>query len=227
MVLYLGAIVIFALGTIAVATLPVPGEARDPRPRRAHRRRRRGRPVGGPRAGQGRRRRRRPDEALPDPLPHRRRAGRGVCRPGQPGGGPLGVAHVRHDQGRRLPRRPGRGRGPRPRGDRDRDRARAHGPAVQPDARRPDRPAPVRRPHPELRRGPGPAVVLRRRPDRAHDPPDPLPAVHQARREVLRRVPRRRPASPRAAISARRAGRGRRRLPDRRRRDRTRSAPRP
>ena len=45
-----------------------------------------------------------------------------------------------------------------------------------------DRPAPVRRPHPQLRRGPGPPVVLRGRPDRAHDPADALPAVHQARR---------------------------------------------
>ena len=106
------------------------------RPRRPRRRRRRRRPVGRPRARQGRRRRGRPDQALPDPLPHRRRPGRRLCRPGQPGGGPLGVAHVRHHQGWRLPGRPGRGRGARPRGHRDGDRARAHGPAVQPDAGR-------------------------------------------------------------------------------------------
>ena len=47
--------------------------------------------------------------------------------------------------------------------------------------RRADRPAPLRRPHPQLRRGPGQAGLLRRRPHRPHDPPDPLPAVPQAR----------------------------------------------
>ena len=40
-----------------------------------------------------------------------------------------------------------------------------------------DRPAPVRRPHPQLRRGAGQAGLLRRRPHRPHDPPDALPAV--------------------------------------------------
>ena len=138
MSLYLLALVLFAIGTAVVLTLdtPVPGDLDADRSRRAHRRRRRRRPVGRARARQGRGRCRGPDEALPDPLPHRRRPGRCVCRPRQPGGRPLGVAHVRHDQGRRLPRRPGCRRGPCPRGDRDRDRARAHGPAVQPDARR-------------------------------------------------------------------------------------------
>ena len=113
------------------------GSRRDPRPRRARSSAPAGAgPVGRAGARQGRRRLRGPDQALPDPLPHRRRAGRRVCRPGQPGGGPLGVAHVRHHQGWRLPGGPGRGRGARPRGHRDGDRARAHGPAVQPDARR-------------------------------------------------------------------------------------------
>ena len=45
-----------------------------------------------------------------------------------------------------------------------------------------DRPAALRRPHPELRRGPGPPRLLRGRPHRPHDPADALPAVHQARR---------------------------------------------
>ena len=79
-----------------------------------------------------------------------------------------------------------------------------------------DRPAALRRPHPQLRRGPGPALVLRRRPHRPHDPADAVPAVHQARRRVLRRVPRGRPADRR-----RRPGDGRPRrrgVPDRRRR---------
>ncbi len=128
------------------------------------------------------------------------------------------MAHVRHGEGRRLPRRPGRGRGPGPRGGRDRHRARAHGPAVQPDARRQDRPAAVRGPHPQLRRGAGQAVLLRGRPDRPHDPADPLPELHQGRGAVLRRVPRRRPPL-RGRRRWRRGPRGRRdRLPDRRRR---------
>ena len=50
---------------------------------------------------------------------------------------------------------------------------------------------------------------------------------HQARRRVLRRVPRRRPAVRGRRPRLRRAGRGRRRLPDRRRRAARRSAPRP
>ena len=51
-----------------------------------------------------------PHQALPDALPHRRGAGRHVRRAGQRRGGQLGVAHLRHRQGRRLPRRPGRRR---------------------------------------------------------------------------------------------------------------------
>ena len=55
--------------------------------------------------------------------------------------------------------------------------------------------------------GPVRRVVLRRRPHRPHDPADALPAVHQARRQVLRRVPRRGP------VARRRPGRGRGGLP--------------
>ena len=47
-------------------------------------------------------------QALPDALAHRCGAGRHVRRPGERRGGQLGVAHLRHRQGRRLPRRPGR-----------------------------------------------------------------------------------------------------------------------
>ena len=154
----------------------------------------------------------------PDPLPHRRRPGRRLRLPREPRGGPLGVAHVRHGQGRRLPGRPGRRRGPGPRGGRDRHRARAHGPALQPDAGGQDRPAPVRRAHPQLRRGARQAGLLRGRPHRPHDPADPLPELHQGRGQVLRRVPRRRPPL-RGRRRWRRRPRGRRdRLPDRRRR---------
>ena len=154
-----------------------------------------------------------PDQALPHPLPHRRGPGRHLRRPGQPGGGPLGVAHVRHRQGRRLPGRPGRGRDPGPRGHRRGHRAGAHGPALQPHRRRPHRPAALRRPHPQLRRGAGPPRLLRGRPHRPHDPADALPAVHQARRPLLRRVPRGATCS---STAGRRPGRGR--LSHRRRR---------
>ncbi len=92
------------------------------------------------------------------------------------------MALVRHGQGRRLPRRPGRCRGHVPRRGRDDHQPRAPGPAVRPHARRAHQPAPLRRAHPQLRRGPGAAQLLRRRPDRARHPPDPLPAVHPARR---------------------------------------------
>ena len=66
--------------------------------------------------------------------------------------------------------------------------------------------------------GAGQAGLLRGRPHRPHDPADALPAVHQARRPLLRRVPRRRPALRGRRRRRRRPGRRRRRLPDRRRR---------
>ena len=116
-------------------------------------------------------------------------------RPGQRRGRQLGVAHLRHHQGRRLPGRPGRGRGHVPGGDRGRLRPRAHGDAVQPDPRRQDRPAALRRPHPPPRRRGGAPLLLRRRPHRPHDPPDPVPAERQAGHHLLRRVLRARPAA--------------------------------
>ena len=80
----------------------------------------------------------------------------------------------------------GHRRGPRPGED---------GPAVQPHARGPDRPAPVRRPHPQPRRGRGPPGLLRRRPHRPHDPADAVPELRQAGRRVLQRVLRAGPAA--------------------------------
>ena len=62
------------------------------------------------------------------------------------------------------------------------------GPAVQPDARGPHRPAPVRRAHPQPRRSRRPPRLLRRRPDRPHDPADAVPELRQAGRGVLQRV---------------------------------------
>ena len=148
-------------------------------------------------------------QALPHPLPHRRGAGRHVRGARQRRGGQLGVAHLRHRQGRRLPGRPGRRRDPRQGGDRRGHRPREHGPAVQPHARGQDRPAPLRRPHPRPRRGPRAPRLLRRRPHRPHDPADAVPELRQARHQVLQRVLRARPADDRGR---RRRSRRRRRL---------------
>ena len=56
-------------------------------------------------------------------------------------------------------------------------------------AGRQDRPAALRRAHPQPRRGARAPLLLRGRPHRPHDPADPLPAVHQERGGLLRRVP--------------------------------------
>ena len=112
------------------------------------------------------------------------------------------MAHLRHRQGRRLPRRPGRRRGDVQGGHRRGPRPGEDGPAVQPHARGQDRPAPVRRAHPQPRRGRRAPLLLRGRPHRPHDPADALPAVHQAGRRVLQRVLRPRPADDRRPRSA-------------------------
>ena len=132
-------------------------------------------------------------EALPDPLAHRRGAGRHGRGARERRRGLVGVAHVRHRQGRRLPRRPGCRRDPRQRGDRRGHRPREHGPAVQPHARGQDRPAPLRRPHRRPRQDPGAPRLLRRRPHRPHDPADAVPELRQARHQLLQRVLRARP----------------------------------
>ncbi len=122
----------------------------------------------------------------------------------------LGVAHLRHRQGRRLPRRPGCGGDPREGGHRRGSRPREHGPAVQPHAGRQDRPAPLRRPHARPRQGARAPRLLLRRPHRPHDPADAVPALRQARRRVLQRVLRARPHHDRARASGRRRGQVRR-----------------
>ena len=119
----------------------------------------------------------------------------GVCAAlAQRRGGLPGVARLRHGQGRRLPRRPARRRDHDDRGRRRRLRDGALGPAVQPHARGQDRPAAVRRPHAEPRRGAGQARLLRGRPHGPHDPADAVPAVREAERALLQRVLRARPA---------------------------------
>src|SRR5690606_21922261 len=90
-------------------------------------------------------------EGVPGALEHRGGAGRHRGPARQLHRGQLALAHVRHGEGLRLSRGPGRHRVHVPPGDRGRGRARAHGHAVRPPGERQDLPAPVRRPHPELR----------------------------------------------------------------------------
>ncbi len=154
-------------------------------------------------------------EALPDPVPHRGGAGRNVRRARQRRRGLVGMACVRHRQGRRLPRGSGRRRR-HVQGSRGlRLAARADGPPVQPHTGRKDRSAALRWTHQEPRRGSGEARLLRRRPHRSHDPSDPVPAMQQARRRVLQRVLRPRPHHGRRSLRR-----------DHRLRDRNRRAPR-
>ncbi len=103
------------------------------------------------------------------------------------------MAHLRHRQGRRLPRRPGRGGDPRQGGHRRGHRPREHGPPLQPHAGRQDRPAPVRRPHGRPRQEPRPPLLLRSRPHGPHDPADAVPELRQVRHQLLQRVLRARP----------------------------------
>ncbi len=80
------------------------------RVRRGRRRRRRRRPARDLRHGQEGLQDRLHHQGVPDPQPHRGGAGRHLGRAGQHGPGRLALAHVRHRQGLRLARRPGRDR---------------------------------------------------------------------------------------------------------------------
>ena len=80
-------------------------------------------------------------QGLSDALAHRGRAGRHRRAARQLDRGQLALAHVRHGQGLRLPRRPGRDRVHVPPRDRGGGRARAHGHAVRPPRERQDLPA--------------------------------------------------------------------------------------
>ena len=78
--------------------------------------------------------------------------------------------------------------------DRDDHQPRAPGHAVRPDPGGADRPAPLRRPYPQLRRGAGAAQPATRPTGPGTPSSHPLPAVHPARGHLLRRVPGARPA---------------------------------
>ncbi len=113
---------------------------------------------------------------------------------GEHGARLLAVAHVRHRQGVGLARRHRRDGIPRARGPEGGLRARALRRAVQPDRGRQDLPAPLRRAHHAVRRGPaGPAHLRRGRPHRPRDPAHALRSVAQAAGRVLHRVLRDRP----------------------------------
>ena len=109
-------------------------------------------------------------QGVPDPLAHRRRAGRHFGLARQHGPGRLALAHVRHRQGVGLARRPGRDRVPVPQRAGRRLRARPLGRAVLAHRRGQDLPAPVRRHDDRLRQGHRAAHLRRRRPHRPRDP---------------------------------------------------------
>ena len=156
--------------------------------RRRHRRRRRLRHARVAAAGARRPERRRAVQGVPDPLAHRGGAGRHRRVARQHVRGQLALPLLRHRQGLRLARRPGRHRVHVPRGAQGRVRPRAHGHAVRPQPRRHDLPAPVRRPHRQLRREAGAARLRRGRPHRPRDAAHAVPAERQGAHQLLRRV---------------------------------------
>ena len=153
-------------------------------------------------------------QGVPDPQPYRRRTGRNRRQPREHERGRLALAHVRHGEGRRLARRPGRHRIYVPQRRAGGDRAGTFRHAVLAHARGHDLPAALRRPHEELGREPGAARLRRRRPDRPRAAAHALPAEPAPLGRVLCRIFRPRP---RHGAGGRLPGR--RRLEPRRRHD--------
>ena len=91
-------------------------------------------------------------------------------------------------KGSRLAGRPGRDRVHVPRSAEGGLRARALRHAVRPQPRRHHLPAPVRRPHRQLRREAGAARLRRGRPHRPRDAAHAVPAERQGAHQLLRRV---------------------------------------
>ena len=181
---------------------------RRPHVRRRRRRRRR--------RGLARQRRLRPggpedrlrQQGVPDPLAHRRGAGRHFRFARQHGAGRLALAHVRHRQGLRLARRPGRDRISVPQRARRGLRARALGRAVLAHRGRQDLSAPVRRHDHRFRQGHRPAHLRRRRPHRPRHAAHALRPGAEGQVRVLHRIFRHRPDQ------RRRRPRARPRLPE-------------
>ena len=139
----------------------------------------------------------------PTRSPHRRGAGRHVRRARERRGGQLGVAHLRHGQGRRLPGRPGRRRDP---GKEAIDAVLDLEKMGLPFNRTPEGRIDQRRFGGHTRNhgeAAGAPLLLRRRPHRPHDPADAVPELRQAGRRVLQRVLRPRPAADRDRRAAR------------------------
>ena len=117
-------------------------------------------------------------QGVPDPLAYRRGAGRHFRLARQHGAGRLALAHVRHRQGLRLARRPGRDRISLPQRARRGLRARPLGRAVLAHRGRQDLPAPVRR-HDHR-------ITARASPS-APAPPPTAPATRSCTRSTARR----------------------------------------
>ena len=132
-------------------------------------------------------------QGVPDPLAHRGGAGRHRRLARQHERGQLALPLLRHRQGLRLARRPGRDRVHVPRGAQGGVRARALRHAVRPQPGRHHLPAPVRRPHRELRREAGAARLRRGRPHRPRDAAHAVPAEREGAHQLLRRVDGARP----------------------------------
>ncbi len=167
----------------------------DHRPHVRRRRRRRGR------RGLARERRLRPGgpahglhlEGVSDPLAYGRGARRHFRLARQHGPGRLALAHVRHRQGLRLARRPGRDRIYVPQRAGRGLRARPLGRAVLPHGGRQDLSAPVRRHDHRFRQGHRAAHLRRRRPHRPRHAAHALRPGAEGEVPVLHRIFRHRP----------------------------------
>ena len=132
-------------------------------------------------------------QGLPDAQPHGRGAGRRRRLARQHGAGRLALAHVRHGQGLRLARRPGRHRISLPPCADSRLRARAFRRALQPHRGRQDLSASLRRHDHQFRRRHRAAHLRRRRPHRPCHAAHALRPVAAPQGRVLHRVFRHRP----------------------------------
>ena len=129
------------------------------------------------------------DKGVSDALAYGRGAGRRRGGARQYGAGRLEMAHVRHRQGLRLARRPGRDRIFVPQRARGRLRTRTLGRALFAHRGRPHLSASVRRHDDRLRQGPaGAAHLRRRRPHRPRHVAHALRPGAETRHRVLRRI---------------------------------------
>ena len=143
-------------------------------------------------------------ESVSHALAHRRGAGRHFGFARQHGAGRLALAYVRHRQGRRLARRPGRHRISVPQRAGRGLRTGPLGRAVLPHRRRQDLPAPIRRHDDRLWQGHRAAHLRRRRPHRPRHPAHAVRSGAEGEVRVLHRIFRHRPHPGRRGRGARR-----------------------